>query len=61
MADLYLTHRPVPSKDNHVQAWRNMVKLKEEGLAKASECVIASRTVSTPTGRNRRDASDKPN
>lgn len=33
--DLYLMHWPVPSKDNYVQAWRDMVKLKEEGLAKS--------------------------
>ena len=33
--DLYLMHWPVPSQDNYVQAWREMVKLKEEGLAKS--------------------------
>lgn len=33
--DLYLMHWPVPSQDTYVQAWRDMVKLKEEGLAKS--------------------------
>lgn len=33
--DLYLMHWPVPSKDTYVQAWRDMVKLKEEGLVKS--------------------------
>ncbi len=33
--DLYLIHWPVPSKDNYVQAWRELVKLREEGLIKS--------------------------
>ncbi|MEA9390486.1 2,5-didehydrogluconate reductase DkgA [Acerihabitans sp. TG2] len=33
--DLYLMHWPVPSQDTYVQAWRDMIKLKEEGLAKS--------------------------
>ncbi|WP_413736954.1 2,5-didehydrogluconate reductase DkgA [Sodalis sp. RH21] len=33
--DLYLMHWPVPAQDTYVQAWRDMVKLKEEGLAKS--------------------------
>jgi|SRR5476649_710916 len=33
--DLYLMHWPVPSQNTYVQAWRDMVKLKEEGLAKS--------------------------
>ncbi|WP_213990761.1 2,5-didehydrogluconate reductase DkgA [Sodalis sp. dw_96] len=33
--DLYLMHWPVPSQDTYVRAWRDMVKLKEEGLAKS--------------------------
>ncbi|TKI04934.1 2,5-didehydrogluconate reductase DkgA [Martelella alba] len=33
--DLYLMHWPVPSQDIYVQAWRDMVKLKEEGLARS--------------------------
>lgn len=33
--DLYLMHWPAPSQNTYVQAWRDMVKLKEEGLAKS--------------------------
>ena len=33
--DLYLMHWPVPSQDTYVKAWRDMVKLKEEGLTKS--------------------------
>lgn len=33
--DLYLMHWPVPSQDTYVQAWRDMVKLRDEGLAKS--------------------------
>ncbi|TCL04688.1 2,5-didehydrogluconate reductase DkgA [Sodalis ligni] len=33
--DLYLMHWPAPAQDTYVRAWRDMVKLKEEGLAKS--------------------------
>ena len=33
--DLYLMHWPVPSQNTYVQAWRDMVKLQEEGLVKS--------------------------
>ncbi len=33
--DLYLMHWPAPSQDTYVRAWRDMVKLREEGLTKS--------------------------
>ncbi len=33
--DLYLIHWPVPRNDNYVEAWRTLVQLRDEGLARA--------------------------
>lgn len=33
--DLYLIHWPVPSKDMYSEAWKALIKLKEEGLTRS--------------------------
>lgn len=33
--DLYLIHWPEPSKNNYVAAWKQLLKLKQQGLAKS--------------------------
>lgn len=33
--DLYLIHWPKPEEDNYVESWKQLLKLKEEGLAKS--------------------------
>jgi len=33
--DLYLIHWPTPAADNYVEAWKQVLKLKEQGLAKS--------------------------
>ena len=33
--DLYLMHWPVPSKDHYVEAWKGMIELQKQGLAKS--------------------------
>lgn len=33
--DLYLMHWPCPAKDNYVEAWKQMIKLQEQGLTKS--------------------------
>jgi 2,5-diketo-D-gluconate reductase A len=33
--DLYLIHWPMPRQDRYVQAWESLLKLREEGLARA--------------------------
>lgn len=33
--DLYLIHWPVPQQDSYMEAWRALMKLKEEGLARS--------------------------
>jgi 2,5-diketo-D-gluconate reductase A len=33
--DLYLIHWPAPARDRYVDAWRAMVQLREEGLARS--------------------------
>ncbi|MGA8118668.1 2,5-didehydrogluconate reductase DkgA [Rouxiella badensis] len=33
--DLYLIHWPLPDQDNYVESWKQLLKLKEQGLAKS--------------------------
>ncbi|PWC20211.1 2,5-didehydrogluconate reductase DkgA [Brenneria roseae subsp. roseae] len=33
--DLYLIHWPLPQQDTYVEAWRGLIKLQEQGLAKS--------------------------
>lgn len=33
--DLYLMHWPCPEKDNYVEAWKGMIELQQQGLAKS--------------------------
>ncbi len=33
--DLYLIHWPLPDKGNYVESWKQLLKLKEQGLAKS--------------------------
>lgn len=33
--DLYLVHWPTPAADNYVQAWRKLIELRGEGLARS--------------------------
>ncbi|SFN05992.1 2,5-diketo-D-gluconate reductase A [Izhakiella capsodis] len=33
--DLYLMHWPCPGKDNYVEAWKQMIRLQEQGLTKS--------------------------
>ena len=33
--DLYLMHWPCPEKDHYVDAWKEMIKLQQQGLAKS--------------------------
>jgi 2,5-diketo-D-gluconate reductase A len=33
--DLYLIHWPMPAEDNYVSAWRQLVRLREEGLVRS--------------------------
>ena len=33
--DLYLMHWPCPQNDNYVESWQQMIKLREQGLAKS--------------------------
>ncbi|AHG19576.1 2,5-diketo-D-gluconic acid reductase [Chania multitudinisentens RB-25] len=33
--DLYLIHWPTPAQDQYVAAWRGLIKLREQGLAKS--------------------------
>ncbi|WAT01073.1 2,5-didehydrogluconate reductase DkgA [Rouxiella chamberiensis] len=33
--DLYLIHWPLPAQDNYVESWKQLLKLKEQGLAKS--------------------------
>jgi 2,5-diketo-D-gluconate reductase A len=33
--DLYLIHWPIPAEDNYVSAWRQLIRLREEGLVRS--------------------------
>ncbi len=43
--DLYLIHWPKPAQDQYVEAWRGLIKLREQGLVKVSASVTSTRHI----------------